>query len=156
MKKIYLVVLLLVAAVLCAAAQQPGGSTPPVRWRTAVRMTGENSGEVTFRALISQGWHLYGLELPQGGPRPTKFNLTESTGVTFTGPVRPARAPLSVDDPMFGMTLTWWDANVAFTVPFTVTDRAASRIKASISYMVCDGTTCMPPKTENIAAPLPK
>ena len=62
----------------------------------------------------------------------------------FTGKVKPARTALSVEDPLFGMTLSWWDSNVEFTVPFRVTDPAEARIICKISYMACDGSSCRP------------
>lgn len=134
-----------------AQAQQP------VRWRTIVKRTSATGGEVVFRALIEPSWHLYGTELPEGGPVATSFDLSGSTGVRFDGAVSPSRAPLSVDDPLFGMTLTWWDANVEFKVPFTITgspDKAC--IKAAIKYMTCDGNSCRPPRTESLSSRIPE
>lgn len=139
---------------LATAAQQPRDTTP-VRWRTIVRMTSPTEGTVTFKALIATGWHLYGLELPQGGPRPTVFDLGASTGIEFTSPVAPSRMPVSSQDAMFGLTLTWWDSNVNFTAPFRLTGEGTPTVKAAISYMACDGNTCRPPQTERISAPVP-
>lgn len=141
------------ALALVASAATPAQTTP-VRWRTSVRMTSDNEGVVTFKALIAQGWHLYGLELPQGGPRPTRIDLSASTGLEYTSPVAPSRAPLSAEDPMFGLTLSWWDSNVSFSAPFRLTGDATPMVKASITFMACDGTTCMPPRTETISAPV--
>ena len=141
---------MLLAGIMSALAAQGDN---PVRWRTIVKAGADGNGTVTFRALISPGWHLYGLELPEGGPKATNFDLAGSKGVKFTGKVKPARTALSVEDPLFGMTLSWWDSNVEFTVPFRVTDPAEARIICKISYMACDGSSCRPPITENISAP---
>lgn len=137
--------------VTVAAAQ-----TPAVRWRTTVKMTSPTEGTVTVRALIGQGWHLYGFELPDGGPKPTVFDFLKSRGVEFTGDVKPSVKPVSAVDPLFRKTLEWWDANVAFSRSFKVTDRAAAHIGLSIRYMACDGNQCMPPKTENISVAVPE
>ncbi len=137
------------AAALCAA----GPSDTPVRWRTIVKATGPDTGTVTFKALISEGWHLYGLTVPEGGPKPTSFDLKGSSDVTFMGKIQPSRKPLTIHDPLFGLKLDWWDANVEFTVPFKVTGDAP-RIECKINYMSCDGNTCRPPKTETIATPV--
>lgn len=155
MKTFRLFILALAGLLAYAASAQQPEANPPVRWRTIVRMTSPNEGTVTFKALIEPGWHLYGLELPQGGPRPTRFDLGESTGIEFTSPVTPSREPVSTDDPMFGLTLSWWDANVNFTAPFRLTGEGTPTVKAAISYMACDGNTCRPPKTERISAPVP-
>lgn len=125
----------------------------PVRWRASVTATGENTGVLTIRALVADGWHLYGLELPKNGPKPTSFDLGASADIKFEGTPKPSRAPLKVDDPMFGLTLTWWDSNVEFTIPFKVTG-PKPKINCVISFMTCDGTTCRPPARETISTPV--
>ncbi len=134
-----------------AAAQ-----TPAVRWRTTVKMTSPTEGVVTVRALVGQGWHLYGFDLPDGGPKPTVFDFSKSKGVEFTGVGTPSTKPVSAVDPLFKKTLQWWDANVSFSRTFKVTDRAGAHIGLSIKYMACDGNQCMPPKTENISVAVPE
>ena len=61
---------MLLAGIVSALAAQGDN---PVRWRTIVKAGADGNGTVTFRALISPGWHLYGLELPEGGPKATNF-----------------------------------------------------------------------------------
>lgn len=154
LRRLFLIVTaLLISGVVCFAARPAGSDTPPVRWRTIIKSAGPDCGTVTFKALVAPGWHLYGLTLPAGGPKPTVFDLKASTDVEFTGAVTPSRKPVESNDPLFGITLSWWDSNVEFTVPFKITGKAP-RIDAKINYMACDGTTCMPPKTESISAPV--
>ena len=149
------VLLLIICGTLTAAAQQPASA--PVRWRTIVRMTSATTGTVTFRALVASGWHLYGLDMPKGGPKATTFDLSESAGMEFTSPVTPASEPVKAIVPLFGQELQWWDSNVQFTVSFRLTEpRDKARLKAAIGYMCCDGTTCRPPVTERISAPIPE
>lgn len=151
MKKRYtfFTLILLIAAMLNVCAAE--GNVEPVRWRTIVKTTGENSGTVTFKALVAPGWHLYGLTMPEGGPVATSFDFKGSTGLKFTGELKPSRKAAEVEDPLFGMTLNWWDSNVEFTVPFKLNGKEAPMIKCKITFMACDGTTCRPPKTEDIA-----
>lgn len=143
LSKILLLILAL-ALFLPAMAQQPA---QPVRWRAVVTAGPDGTGVLTVKALVAKGWHLYALDLPDGGPRPTSFDLSESKDMEFDGTLRPAREAIEVDDPMFGMKLAWWDSNIEFTVPFRLTGPAGS-FKCKVSYMACDGTTCRPPSTE--------
>lgn len=152
LRRLFALLTLAVAACVAVFAAEP--EVQPVRWRTIIKTTGANTGTVTFRALLAPGWHLYGLDIPKGGPKATSFDLSGCEGVKFDGKLTPARKALKVNDPLFGMTLTWWDANIDFTVPFTVTDAAKARITAKITYMACDGTSCRPPATENISTPV--
>lgn len=149
-------IIVLLASLLSAAAvaQLPGAfgqQRKPVQWQVSVRMTSAIEGKVIIKATMRSGWHLYGLELPQGGPRATSFDLSGSRGVEYTGPVVAARAPLEVQDPVFGMTLTWWDEPVTFSAPFVVTGSGLPVVAGTISYMACDGSNCMPPSTESFS-----
>ena len=131
------------------------GAQTNVKWRTSVRMTSPTEGVVTVRAIIPEGAHLYGLAMPEGGPRATSFDFSASKGVTLTGKLGAAPAPVSARDEAFGMDLQWWTGRVAFTQRFRVDDPAAARIDIKINYMTCNGANCMPPRTESISAPVP-
>lgn len=139
-------------AIMMAAMAVSAQQTQPVRWRTIVKVSPDGSrGTVTFKALISPGWHLYDTSLPDGGPKPTSIDLSGSEGIVFTTAPKASREPAESFDDMFGLKLAWWDANVDFSAPFKVTDADKARLKASITYMACDGSTCQPPRTENIS-----
>lgn len=156
MKKICFVLLsLLLSAAIAAGAQAPAGGAA-VKWRTSVSMTSPTEGTVTVRAIISDGWHLYGMEVPEGGPRATSLDFGPSTGVEFTGRTAAEPAPVSARDEAFGMDLQWWQGRVAFSRRFRVTDVAKARIGIKITYMCCNGANCLPPRTENISAPVPE
>lgn len=133
-------------------AQSPGN---PIRWRVNVRMTSPSEGEVILKAISEPGWHLYGTDIPKGGPKPTAIDLSKSKGVQFTSPIKVAPSPVKVHDDMFGIDLTWWEGNVTFRRSFKVTNPNDARIEGTITYMGCNNKTCMPPATENISKPLP-
>lgn len=143
------VVVLVLSAMCCAA--QPAMQLP-VSW--SAEMHRGDTCAVVFSATMSPGWHLYGLDLPADGPQPTVIDLSGSRGVTFTAVPEASRAPEQVEDELFGMTLTWWDGEVKFSVPFVVDNPADALIEARISYMVCNGESCMPPRTEVISIPI--
>lgn len=149
MKKLSLLLAIAIVSMLSITAQ----TAPPVCWRTVVRMADNTEGTVTFKAIVSEGWHLYSTSLPEGGPRPTSIELS-GEGIEITGDITPSRAPLQVEDPMFGMTLSWWDSDVSFSVPVRLTGPEDGKVKATIRYMTCDGSSCRPPATENIVVPV--
>lgn len=151
MHKILLIISLIVLTLIPAAKAQTPAQEPPVAWSIATKMTGADSGVLTITATPSKGWHLYGTALPEGGPKPTSIDLSGSTGVTFDGLPAPSSQPLTVDDPLFGMKLTWWDKPVSFSVRFRIADgRPSGRIKAKMTYMACDDNTCAPPATSTL------
>lgn len=153
MKKILLVLLSVLTVALALPAQTPGAAS--VKWRTSVRMTSPEEGVVTVRAIIPEGSHLYGMELPEGGPKATVLDFGASTGVRLLGAATAAPKPVTARDEAFGIDLQWWEDRVAFTQRFRVTDAAHARINLKVTYMSCNGQNCTPPRTESISAPVP-
>ncbi len=72
MKRIFLFLCVALFAAVAVMAQNP------IRWRMTVKMTSETEGVITLRALVDEGWHLYGTQLPEDGPKPTKISFTDS------------------------------------------------------------------------------
>ncbi|MDE5837420.1 MAG: hypothetical protein K2K52_08200 [Paramuribaculum sp.] len=146
MRRLILSLLLLSCGFVAGLCQAPGES--PVKWQVTVKMNGTDKGTVIFKARILSGWHLYGMNLPEGGPKSTVIDMKESSGVEFTSPLKPDRAPVKVHDDMFGLDLTWWDSDISFRRDFKVKKKGDARIAGKISFMSCNNETCSPPKTQ--------
>lgn len=132
---------------LCAYAQTEN----PVAWTMSMKMTGATEGVLTIRASMDPGWHLYGTQLPEGGPQATTIALSATKGVEFIGKLTPSVAPTKVNDPMFGMMLNWWAKPVDFTCKVSVKKAPKNwKIIANIENMACNDETCMPPSTTEL------
>lgn len=143
MKRYIIAFMVVLACCIGASAQNP------IRWRMSVRMTSAAEGEVTLRALVEPGWHLYGTTLPDNGPKPTRFEFALK-GVELTGALEASRAPLSQLDPLFNMQLNWWDSNVEFKQRFKLVNAGSARISATVHYMGCNNKNCLPPKSQTL------
>lgn len=64
----------------------------PIKWTQRVDMTSSDEGTMIFSASIDRGWHMYGLKLPDDGPRPTRFTFDKLEGVELVGDIVPSRA----------------------------------------------------------------
>lgn len=123
----------------------------PIRWRTTAKMTSPTEGILTVRAIISDGWHLYDMTLPKGGPVPTTLDFSKSTGIKWLGQFKTSSKPVSSHDASFDMTLRWWKKDVIFTRQFRLTgDVSDASIDGIINYMACNGSTCNPPKKQTV------
>lgn len=141
-KRLIFLVVTAVVAAAAAFAQMPKA----VEWSMTFKKTSANEGVVMIHADVAEGWHLYGLNLPEGGPSATTIQLTASKGVKFIGQLTPSASPVKVNDPMFGMELNWWDSPVTFTCKVSL--KGAPKdwvINAKISNMACNDQNCMPP-----------
>ncbi|RXE75045.1 hypothetical protein ED551_00425 [Muribaculaceae bacterium Isolate-013 (NCI)] len=152
MKKVILSLILAVTAMAAAFAQAPAN---PVAWRSNVKMQSATKGTVTFTAIVSEGWHLYGMQMPKGGPKPTTFSFAGSQGVKFAGAPVPSVQPVKKHDKMFDADVTYWEGRVKFTVDFEITDPAKTALAASVTYMGCNDQTCSPPKTHKFTLRIP-
>ena len=145
MKKVILSLILAVTAMAAAFAQAPAN---PVAWRSNVKMQSATKGTVTFTAIVSEGWHLYGMQMPKGGPKPTTFSFAGSQGVKFAGAPVPSVQPVKKHDKMFDADVTYWEGRVKF-------DPAKAALAASVTYLGCNDQTCSPPKTHKFTLRIP-
>lgn len=121
----------------------------PVKWKSAIKMTDATNGVVTFTATVDAGWHVYGTQLPSGGPEPTSVQWNNQ-GVKLVGGLTPSKAVHKQHDETFDMDLSWWTGSVTLSQKFTVTAKEY-KIEGSIRYMACDDENCTPPKSESFS-----
>ena len=126
-----LTILVLILSAVAVTAQSPG---KPIRWRLSVTMESADTGLAIVRALITPGWHLYGLSLPENGPMPTTFSFANSSGIEITADPTPTAETVVRHDPQFGIDLSWWEDDVSFELPFKVTDENAV-LSITVRYM---------------------
>lgn len=143
MKRILSVVLPLFAALTLQAQIHQ-----PVKWNIHIEDTPTAEKSIVFTASIEKGWHLYDMNLPDGGPVSTSFTFEKVKGAELSGePVADAK-PKVVYDEQFGMDLRWFPDAVTFTQKVRVTDAKKFRIEGEVEYMACNDETCLPPERE--------
>lgn len=144
-RRFLLIFTLMVIGASCAFAQ----IFDPVKWKSAIKMTDATNGVVTFTATVDAGWHVYGTQLPTGGPEPTSVHWNNQ-GVKLVGGLTPSKAAHKQHDETFDMDLSWWTGSVTLSQKFTVTAKEY-KIEGSIRYMACDDENCTPPKSESFS-----
>ena len=143
MRRTIIALLLLMAAMVAMQAQ----IVNPVHWKSAVKMTDDTHGVVTFTATIDPGWHLYDTQLPDGGPVPTSVEWKKLDGVKLDGGLSKSPKPHEEHDATFDMTLRWWTSKATLSQRFTVTGEKYA-IDGTVRYMACNDETCTAPSSE--------
>ncbi len=141
-----IIISLLYCSLVCSAQIDK-----PVKWSTDIKMTDDTAGYVIVKAEIENGWHIYALSLPDGGPNPTVIAFDESDCIKFTGNPIPSRQPESIVDMVFHLELDTWDNSVTFSQHFTVDSPGNHNINGRISYMACNNSACTMPETEEFS-----
>lgn len=132
---------------LCIGFAANAQEAEPVSWSAKAEMSSPTEGTLIVKATIAEGWHIYGTQLPEGGPKPTAISYSGSKGVEFEGKTSASPAPAKEKDQMFMMELTTWEKTVTFRQKFKVTDPEQARIVVKATYMSCDNMNCIDRKS---------
>ena len=103
MKKVLSFMLLLMIA-WAAEAQ----ILTPVKWEIKLEDSDSSVKTLLFSAKLDNGWHLYDMNLPEGGPISTSFNYETLKGAKTVGSPVPSKKATTVYDEQFEMNLSWY------------------------------------------------
>ncbi|WP_455637730.1 cytochrome c biogenesis protein CcdA [Parabacteroides sp.] len=140
MKK-FLSIFLLVFVTLAVQAQ----IHQPVKWKIKLEDSKTAEKEIVFTATSDKGWHLYDMNLPEGGPVSTTFTFETLKGAELIGQPVSSVKPTVVYDELFAMDLRWYPGTVSFTQKVKINDPAKFKIEGEVEFMACNDETCLPP-----------
>lgn len=137
MKRIFSLIVM-VAAFVAVNAQM----LEPVKWSSKVNQKDDTHAEIIVTAKIDAGWHLYGMNIGEGGPTPTAFEFT-AKGAKLDGKVTSSSKLISHYDNMFEMELSWYENSAVFKQKITIGSEPW-KVEGKVTYMACNDESCMP------------
>jgi len=120
----------------------------PIKWIIQLKPSGSDQ-EIVFKASIESGWHLYNMDLPDGGPIPTTFHFEKTEGAKLIGKTTATSKIIKKYDGTFSMELSWFEKEAIFIQKVHVTDAKKFLLKGYVQFMGCNDETCLPPTPEN-------
>ena len=115
----------------------------PVKWKIKLDdKGGAPEKEIVFTATADKGWHLYDMNLPEGGPVSTSFTFETLNGAELIGQPVPSVKPTTVYDEQFAMNLRWYPGTVSFIQKLKITK---FKVEGEVEFMACNDETCLPP-----------
>lgn len=117
----------------------------PVTWSHELKITGKTTGEIIHKATIDDKWHLYGMNIPKNGPRPTRIVYETISNAEKNGDIVAKSKLLEVFDKSFNMNLSWYANEAIFVQKITFKDAAQVKIEGYVEFMACDDERCLPP-----------
>lgn len=118
----------------------------PVKWKIKLDdKGGAPEKEIVFTATADKGWHLYDMNLPEGGPVSTSFTFETLNGAELIGQPVPSVKPTTVYDEQFAMNLRWYPGTVSFIQKLKITYPAKFKVEGEVEFMACNDETCLPP-----------
>ncbi len=128
----------------------------PTKWNLESDAKGKTlkTGE-TFKAKlkaeIEEGWHLYAVEQPEGGPFPTQITVPENAPFQINGKATSPN-PITKLDPNFQIETKYFEKQAEFNVPLkSANDANADNLAINVKFQVCNDTVCLPPKTVKVS-----
>lgn len=133
------------------------GMLDPVSYEVTDLPATVKAGEtftVRVKATITGDWHLYSINNdPDKGPVPTTFTAAGDM-VSLAGEVTESE-PIIDHDPNFDVDLGWHVGGATFEIPLKFRSDVQGEdvpVDISVRYMVCNDTSCLPPKSKQITA----
>lgn len=119
----------------------------PVAWSIQVVETNPPKARIIFTAQIQPSWHMYDMDLPEGGPVSTEFQWEEFNHCQKQGNIIRLSSAKTYHDDIFGMELRKYDKQAVFAQDIIIEDEKDFEIKGYLRYMACNESSCLPPNT---------
>ncbi|MDR0572485.1 MAG: thioredoxin family protein [Tannerella sp.] len=116
----------------------------PVKWVFEFKDIPSAEKEIVLKANIEKGWHLYDMDLPEGGPVSTSVSFEVLQGAELVGKPVASAKPVEAFDKDFNMNIRWYANAVSFTQKIKVTDFKKFKASGEVEYMACNDETCLP------------
>lgn len=133
---------LITAALLLTAFSAGAQVDDPVQWTIKAQQLQDNSYDLQISATIEKGWHLYSINLPEGGPLPTTFSFTEPTGYSLVGKIKELTKCKTEHDEIFDLDISFFDEKADFSQALQLTSDVAT-INVTVEYQVCLDDKCV-------------
>src|SRR5471030_73263 len=98
---------LLALAILAISIAAKAQIEAPVKWSYAAKKTSATEAVVFLKATIEPGWHIYSLNVKEGGPIKTAFTFAPSNEYSLIGKPSEPR-PITKYEKTFSMNVSYF------------------------------------------------
>jgi len=126
----------------------------PVKWSFDSKQINGEEFELILKASMDKGWHIYGIDISEGGPIPTSFKFNPSADFELVGKLQ-SPVPIEKYDNAFEMDLKYFDDNAMFRQKVKMKSSKPFKVTGELEYMACDDSRCLPPEYVEFSFDLP-
>ena len=142
-------VLSLAFGLVAALAAAHGQKLDPIQWTLTSEVTKAPAGATVplhLKATFQEGWHLYSLTTPAGGPIPTTAALAENPAVKAVKLYQPP--PIRQLDKNFNLDTETFEKEVdlPLTAELVADAKGSVELAANVRYQACNDRLCLPPR----------
>ena len=147
------------ALALCASLPALAAIEKSVEWTSELSPIENGSATLTVKGVITEGWHIYGFEMPDYGdaagvPDPTDIELTLPDGVTADGEMNKIGNTTEHFDEFMELNLPWLTGEISFVQNLNIAEGASGTISGMVRYMACTDQACTPPDRYEFSFPV--
>lgn len=102
--------------------------------------------DLIFTGKTEPGWHIYGVNIGEGGPTPATFGTDLIKGARLKGGLKEGAGVKKMHDPIFEMPVTYFEGTATFTQRIELTEKNYE-VKGYLRYGACNDQNCLPPTT---------
>ena len=143
--KLLFVMMLVLGSVLWLKPEARAQIVEAASWEMSQSNTEDGILTLTLTGTPLDHFHIYGLNIPEGGPTATGFEFDEMSGIEPIGEPTTDKAPTKLHDAVFDMELEWFDQPFSVIQKFQIIDPANFKLAGDLVYMACDDKMCTPP-----------
>lgn len=148
---------LIVALAGSLAVQRP---TDIVRWSAeapAASVRAGGTAKVALTARIEEGWKLYSLTQPKGGPIPLAIGIGKGASFTLSTKEITSPVPKVEKDEVFSKDTQYYADEAAFVLPVAVpktTTPGEHVVPIEVTFQACGKEICLRPFTQKLEVKL--
>lgn len=139
MKKILVITIWLFVSFLVHAQIEK-----PVQWTFNSATLSNSEFNLVFNAKIDKGWHIYGLDIAEGGPIATSVTFNKSSDYEVIGKLKAETKQQRFVDPTFNMEITAFEKKAVLSQKVKL-NKAEVEVTGTIEFMSCNDMKCLPP-----------
>jgi DsbC/DsbD-like thiol-disulfide interchange protein len=131
-----------------------------VQWAAALSSTaairGGDAATLELSGTIKDGWHVYALAQPAGGPTALRVTVDDNQVALATG-VPSGTPPQKRHDASFGLETRFYTHAFTIKVPVRLKQQPGTghqAIPVSVRFQSCSDRECQPPTTVHLVVPV--
>jgi thiol:disulfide interchange protein len=143
-----------ILGVWAASAAAHAQKLDPIQWALTSEVSKAPAGSsvpLHLRATFQEGWHLYSLTTPKGGPIPTTAELAGNPAISGSKLYQPP--PERQFDKNFNLDTETFEKSVDLPLSAEISKTAKGTVEltAQVRYQACNDRQCLPPRKKTAA-----
>ncbi|WP_367330819.1 protein-disulfide reductase DsbD domain-containing protein [Sphingobacterium multivorum] len=119
-------------------------SNGQVTWECILKRKSPDEGEISMKAKIPQGWHMYALGNSPQSPIKMNFKFQPDKSYELVEKVTQP-TPLRKFEKVLGIPVTYFENDVEFSQRIKIKGKNGT-IRGTIQFMQCSDEICIPPQ----------